>query len=319
MERQTETHHRPDAGRAAVSDLAAEAITLAWRTRFYRRRWHRAPTGSGPPTLGSVPVTTPAAWEQAVRRNPGDVLTDVPALWTRTRQADRDLWFPIGHRDLPRAVAHAEAALRRVGVNDGTRMLAVLPPAPSMWNALPYLLLESNLTVEVLPLSLETVTYKPSLAAFPLARQPDVFLASRVLAAELARLAGSLPTWRRTILYLDGGPPLFDERLLALPGCCAPIARCDAAGWHVPRDAGVAEIHPDGFDAGAPPVRPVAGAAEHERGVLVFTAFSSVAPVVRFATGLTIRAAGPHPCPCGDPAPRFFLDGSPDGSPRSPA
>ena len=213
-----------------MSDLAAEAITLAWRTRFYRRRWHRAPTGSGPPTLGSVPVTTPAAWEHAVRRNPGDVITDVPALWTRTRHADRDLWFPIGHRDLPRAVAHAEAALRRVGVNDGTRMLAVLPPAPSMWNALPYLLLESNLAVEILPLSLDTVTYKPSLAAFPLARQPDVFLASRVLAAELARLAGPLPTWRRTILYLDGGPLLFDERLLALPGCCAPIARCDAGG-----------------------------------------------------------------------------------------
>ncbi len=295
-----------------MTDHVAETLALAWRSPFYRRRWRRRPGTAGATDLSSLPVTTPAEWQRAVRRNPRDVLSDLPALWTLTRHQGCDLWCPVGHRDLPAAAANAASGLRRAGIRAGDRILAVLPPAPSVWNGLPYLILESNLSVEFLPLSIDTLMYKPSLAAFPIARQPGVFLASRALAADLARLAGPLPAWPRTVLFGDGAP---GERLLALPGYPAPVGRCEAGAWHLPEDAGLVEIQPAEIAAGDhPDLRGASDAREGERGVLVLTTFTRAAPLVRLATGITVRAAGPAPCACGDRALRFRID-----DPTSPA
>ncbi|MBI3997868.1 MAG: hypothetical protein HY355_02465 [Armatimonadetes bacterium] len=319
-----------------------DVLALANRAPFYRTRWRRASPGDGPDALSVLPVITPDEWSRALRRNPRQVVADLPALWTLTRYAGRDLWFPVAHRDLPVAASAAAAAMRLAGIRDGDRILAVLPPAPSIWNGLPYLLLQSDLAVEILPLCVDTVTFKPSLAAFPIARGPKVFLASPVLGADLARLAGALPIWERTVFYEDAAafedptPGAFGNtdtsgtnaavRLLALPGCPAPIGRCGAGAWHLPAAAALAEIHPRTLAAGArPQVRLLADAPQHERGVLVVTTFTHAAPLVRFVTDLAIRAPGSHSCACGDPSPRFYpgagplevASAGPDGDPQA--
>jgi phenylacetate-coenzyme A ligase PaaK-like adenylate-forming protein len=306
MERKAKAHHRTRAVEDDVTHRITETLALAWGSPFYRRRWRRRPGVAGQTELSSLPLTDLAEWRRAVRRDPESVVSDLPALWTRSRHQGHDVWFPVSHRDLPAVAVNAASGLRRAGVRDGDRILAVLPPAPSVWNSLPYLILESDLSVEFFPLSIDTLAYKPSLAAFPIARQPDVFLASRALAADLARLAGPLPAWPRTVFFGDGG---HGERLMTLPGYPAPVGRCEAGAWHLPEDAGLAEIQPVDITAGAQPgLRRVSDAHDGECGVLVLTTFTRAAPLVRMATGIRVRAAGPAPCPCGDPAPRFLTD-----------
>src|SRR5688500_12834627 len=117
----------------------------------------------------------------------------MPALWTLVGCAGRDVWTPLAHADLAAASAQAATAQRPPGIHDGDRFLAVLPAAPSSWNALPYLILRSDLAVEFLTVSLETLRFKPDLAAFPILRGPTVLLTSRQAMMELVQLIGALP------------------------------------------------------------------------------------------------------------------------------
>ncbi len=314
----SEVRQAEAAGGTAQERAVSRVIDLAWRAPFYRRRWRRPPSSSGLAALSTLPVITPEDWHAAGRRNPGELLAGLPALWTLARLQGRDVWFPAAHRDLTAATVHAAAAMRQAGVGDGDRILAVLPAAPSAWNALPYLLLQSDLAVECLVLSIETVTFKPSLAAFPIARRPTVFLASEASAAELTRLAGPLPPIALRIVCGDMGD-VKNAGLIGLAGCLAPIGRCASGAWHLPVSAALAEILP-GADIlpgesdsrtrphEPPHVQRLADAPAGERGRLVLTTFTHAAPLVRFATGLRIRAPGPAPCACGDPNPWMLLD-----------
>ncbi len=302
----------------------AAVLERAWQAPFYRRRWGRPPSVTGMAALSSLPVITPEEWATAIRRNPAQVLGGAPALWTLITCAGRDAWFPLAHEDVPVASAQAAAALRRAGVRDGDRLLAVLPGAPSSWNALSYLVIESDLEAEFLVVSMDTLKFRPDLAAFPFAQKPPVLLAPHAAAAELVSVAGPLPPARLRLFYGDAreaGPGVAVEgagdggalNLIALPGCLAPISCCPFGAWHLDPAALLAEILLEGPAAGKPAgragsaVRELADAPAGATGTLVLTTFTRAAPLVRFATGLRVRAPGLHGCACGDPNPRMLL------------
>lgn len=283
-------------------------LRLAWNAPFYRRRWGRLPAGDGQEALAPLPVIAPGEWQAAIRRHPAHVLVGTPGLWTLVTCAGHPVWTPVAHSDIAEAAGHAAAAMRLVGIGDGDRIAAVLPAAPSSWNALSYLVVRSDLAVEFLSVSLETVRFKRDLIAFPFGQRPDVLLASRRALEELAQISGPLPAVDRTVFYSDGAAaddPAVD--LLAVPGCLAPIGRCRGGAWHLDPGVVFAEILTTDHDAGRPAIHSPAAAPAGDEGTLVVTTFTRAAPLVRLDTGLRARAPLPEPCPCGDAWPRVLL------------
>jgi hypothetical protein len=198
--------------------------------------------------------------------------------------------------------------MRLVGIRDGSRIAAVLPAAPSSWNALSYLVVRSDLAVEFLSVSLETVRFKRELIAFPFGQRPDVLLASRRAVEELAQISGPLPPVARAVFFSEGtASEELGVDLLAVPGCLAPIGRCRGGAWHLDPDVVFAEILTADGGAGRGVTHSVATAPAGAGGTLVVTTFARAAPLVRLDTGLRARAPLPEPCPCGDARPRVLL------------
>ncbi|OFX35555.1 MAG: hypothetical protein A2Z07_08260 [Armatimonadetes bacterium RBG_16_67_12] len=283
-------------------------LRLAWNAPFYRRRWGHPPAGDGGEALSSLPVVTPGEWQAAIRRDPSHVLVGTPGLWTLVTCAGHPVWTPVAHGDIAAAAGHAADALRRTGIRDGDRIAAVLPAAPSSWNALSYLVVGSDLAVEFLSVSLETVRFKLDLVAFPFAQRLDALLTSRRAAEELAQISGPLPAVARTVFYSDGAATEnLDVDLLAVPGCLAPIGRCRGGAWHLDPGVVFAEILTADDRAGRPAIHSLATAPSGVEGTLLVTSFTHAAPLVRLDTGLRARAPLPAPCPCGDAWPRVLL------------
>jgi hypothetical protein len=283
-------------------------LRLAWNAPFYRRRWGRPPAGDGQEALASLPVIAPGEWQTAIRRHPSQVLVGTPGLWTLITCAGQPVWTPLAHRDIEAAAGHAAAAMRLVGVQDGDRIAAVLPAAPSFWNALSYLVVRSDLAVEFLSVSLETVRFKRDLIAFPFGQRPDVLLASRRAVEELAQISGPLPAVDRTVFHSDGAATEDSAvDLLAVPGCLAPVGRCRGGAWHFDPGVVFAEILTTDQGVGRPAIHSLATAPAGGEGTLVVTTFTRAAPLVRLDTGLRARAPLAAPCPCGDAWPRVLL------------
>ncbi|MGQ0569122.1 MAG: hypothetical protein ACT4P5_06260 [Armatimonadota bacterium] len=279
---------------AAITDV----LTLAWRAPFYRRRWGRRPSGAGTEALSRLPVIAVEDWQRAIRRDPAQVLAGMPALWTLVGCAGRDVWTPLAHADLVASSAQAASALRKAGIHDGDRIFSVLPAAPSSWNALPYLILRSDLAVEFLTVSLETLRLKPDLAAFPISRDPTVLLTSRQAMMELVQLIGALPSGARTVFYGDAADPDPGVSLAALPGCLAPGSR-PSGTWCFDPFVMLPEIIVEGASSiegasgAAGALLPVGDAPVGTTGSLVITTFSQAGPLIRVATGIRLQTPSP--------------------------
>lgn len=282
-----------------LTDLLAHAS----RAPFYRRRWASRPGAKhgrpGVAALTGLPIIRPDEWQRAVRADPRQVLCQTPGLWTLVACGGHRVWTAASHDDVLAAPPLVAAALRQAGLLEGDRVLALLPGAPSSWNALPYLVLKSDLRAEFLVLSIETLTYRPEMAAFAYGRQPRAFLASHTGTSTLEGLAGPVPAVERTVWYGDPAAGEPGIHLLALPGLLAPIAACPAGTWHLDPAVAVGEVL---VGAG---LQTLAGAWDGP-GDLVLTTLTRAAPLVRLRTGLQVyRAAAP--CSCASTQPGFRL------------
>ncbi len=277
----------------------------------YRAHWH----GRAPRTLEEAPFMTAWAWRRMVIRH-ARALIRPAVLWALFPvPGDDPIWMPFAHDDVVAEARRALDVFRDAGLRPGDVVLSVAPEGPWVGNALPFLMAATDslvpahppLDVQVLPLAVLTVTFRPDLTLFPFRRLPTVLVGSAAdlhAIADFARAAGAPPL--RCRLLLLSGPATdpatvrgFAETcvsLLHLPGALAPFGgRADEPGVWLPQDKVRAELIPDAEwgrsiqdPAHVPRARPAA-AAQGLSGELVVTVDDQALPVIRLRTQERVR------------------------------
>jgi len=290
-----------------MSTLLDRAATLP----LYRAHWH----GRTPRALEEAPFVSAWAWRRMVKRHAGALIRPA-VLWAlHPVPGDDPVWIPFAHDDVAAEARRALDVFRDAGLRPGDVVLSVAPEGPWVGNALPFLMAAADslvpdrppLGVQVLPLAVLTVTFRPDLTLFPFRRLPTVLVGSSVdlhAIADFARAAGAPPL--RCRLLLLSGPATdptvvrsFAETcvsLLHLPGALAPFAgRPDGPGVWLPGDKVRAELIPDAEwgrsiqDPAYVPRALPAAAAQGFSGELVVTVDSEALPVIRFRTQERVR------------------------------
>jgi phenylacetate-CoA ligase len=335
------------ADRKLTSDRTVER---AARSSLYQKRWKKAKVDTESAKdrdgLRGIPFT---ADRDILKAQEGRAVRDfacgkIWAWFATSSQGERRKWIPYGKKDILQFMDRLARLGRLSGLKKGDLVLAIVPQAPRITSALPYLWMyadmrEPGLGLEFIAGSIFMLGPRNNWLAFALRKQPDVLIArpSDALAViEFLALAAGRPEARPRELFeklragIFFGEPLgrfekdisesfglesFDCYISAeFPGLCAECSAHD--GLHVWLDICIPEIIPqvelerEKAEPGYVPRALFLDQADSgATGEFVVTTFGEALPLIRYRTGDTVGVVSRLPCPCGLTHPRIKVLG----------
>lgn len=324
-----------------------DIMSRALRSSLYRRRWRRIDIGrlkSGPrEVLRELPFTERRHLIESQRGRALRSLACAPVwMWfaSSTKKGEW-IWVPYGREDILRIMGLVNRVSSVCELEFGDRVLSVLPMAPRIANALPYLWMYADMASSRLNLEFITGSIymldRSDWPEFALRRKPTVLLAGREEAMALLKYYEKtdsavprdiLPDLKRGVIL---GPisqacrrELEEAYGLQIYTCFLPVefpglfAECRVHdGCHVWMDTCIPELIPcekrgTGDKDGARFSDPVFldQADVGMEGELVLTTFGEALPLIRYRTGRLIRVTAVSPCSCGIAHPRVEFLGA---------
>ena len=334
--------------RLGEKDLVEKDImSRALHSSLYRRRWRKIDIGrlkSGPrEILRELPFTDRRHLLESQRGRALRSLACAPVwMWfASSTEEGRWIWVPYGREDILRILGLVNRVSNVCELESGDRVLSVLPMAPRIANALPYLWMYADMISSRRNLEFITgSTYmldRSDWPEFALRRKPTVLLAGREEATALleyykktasASPREILPDLKRGVIP---GPitgtcrrKLEEAYDLEIYTCFLSVefpglfAECRAHdGCHVWMDTCIPELIPRekkwiGNEIGARSSGPIFldQAEVGMEGELVLTTFGEALPLIRYRTGHLIRVTSVSPCSCGIAHPRVEFQGA---------